>query len=216
MVAALFLAGMLPFFVAMLPDLRAEGDFFGQGGGFADVFSADLMGYLTPTRLHPLFGAWTAALPFPNDKGQHIFAGYTVLALAAAGLWWLLRRPATRAWGWLWGLSGLFFWLLTLGPQVRWAGQDLPLPGPFALVSRLPFFSGNRYPSRYGVMLMLTAAVLVGAALFWLWDAARAAQDAAAPGSPGRSHRRRVRRPVSRGTPLDAAAAQRLPHPCDL
>jgi hypothetical protein len=172
-VAALFVAGMLPFLAAMLPDLRAEGDFFGQGGGFADVFSADLMGYLVPTRLHPLLGAWTATLPFPNDKGQHIFAGYTALALTAVGLWWLCRWRATRAWGWLWGLSALLFWLLTLGPQVRWAGQDLPIPGPFALVSRLPFFSGNRYPSRYSVMLMLAAAVLVGAGLAWLWDAAR-------------------------------------------
>ena len=153
----------------MLPDLRQEGDFFAAGGGFADVFSADLMGYLVPTRLHPLFGAWTATLPFPNDKGQHIFIGYSVLALTVAGLFGCCGNAGDRrAWGWFWLLASGSFWLLTLGSQLRWAGQDLPLTGPFALVSRLPFFSGNRYPSRYSVMLLLCVAVLAAAGLYWL------------------------------------------------
>ena len=128
------------------------------------------MGYLVPTRLHPLFGEWTAMLPFPNDKGQHIFVGYSALALTVAGIVWLLRqrgRPE-RWWGWFWLLALVSFWLLTLGPHPRWAGQDLPVAGPFALVSQLPFFSGNRYPSRYSVMLLLCIAVLAAAGLYWL------------------------------------------------
>ena len=166
----LFLVGISPFLWAMLPDLRQEGDFFAAGGGFADLFSADLMGYLVPTRLHPLFGEWTAMLPFPNDKGQHIFVGYSALALTVAGIVWLLRqrgRPE-RWWGWFWLLALVSFWLLTLGPHPRWAGQDLPVAGPFALVSQLPFFSGNRYPSRYSVMLLLCISVLAAAGLYWL------------------------------------------------
>ncbi len=65
----------------MLPDMLREGDFFASGGGFADVFSADLMGYLASTRLHPLLGDWAAQLLFPNDKGQHIYLGYSLFAL---------------------------------------------------------------------------------------------------------------------------------------
>ncbi len=165
--AAVALAGLAPFLAAMLPDLRAEGDFFASGGGFADIFSADLAGFLLPTRLHPLVGGWAAALPFPNDKGQQIYVGYAALALAALGGWALLRgKRSARAHGWFWTAAALLFWLLALGPHPRWLGQDLPLWGPFALVSRLPFFSGNRYPSRYSVVLMLCVAVLaaVGAA----------------------------------------------------
>lgn len=166
--AAVALVGLAPFLAAMLPDLRAEGDFFASGGGFADIFSADLAGFLLPTRLHPLWGGWAAALPFPNDKGQQLYVGYVALALAALGLWALLRgagraRRSAQAQGWLWAAAGLLFWLLALGPHPRWLGQDLPLWGPFALVSRLPFFSGNRYPSRYGVMLLLCVAVLAAA-----------------------------------------------------
>ncbi|MCB0088047.1 MAG: hypothetical protein KDE54_09060, partial [Caldilineaceae bacterium] len=71
----LFAAGVAPFLWAMLPDMRAEGDFFASGGGFADTFSADLAGYLMPTRLHPLLGSWTAQSAFDNSKGQQIYLG---------------------------------------------------------------------------------------------------------------------------------------------
>ena len=169
-VGLVFMAGIAPFLWAMAPDLMREGDFFASGGGFADIFSADLMGYLVPTRLHPLLGDWVATLPFPNDKGQHLYIGYGAFTLVVIGLVGLLRarhRAARRA-GWLWLMMLLVFWSLTLGPSLRWAGRDLGIPGPFALVSRLPFFSGNRYPSRYSVMLMLVVALLAAFGLLFV------------------------------------------------
>ena len=158
-VGALFLAGIAPILAAMLPDMRVEGDFFGSGGGFADIFSADLFGYLVPTRLHPLLGEWVATLPFPNDKGQHITIGYAGLLLVVIGLVAAARQPGSRRWVWFWLVTLVTFWLLTLGPQVRWLGEATGIPGPFALVSQLPFFSGNRYPSRYSIMLLIAVAV---------------------------------------------------------
>lgn len=166
-----FVAGLLPFLWAMVPDLRQEGDFFASGGGFADVFSADVMGYLIPTRLHPLVGGWSATLPFPNDKGQHIFIGYSALLFSVAGTLSLWRALGWR--GLFWPLMALWFWWLTLGPEVRWAGQATGIPGPFDLISWLPFFSGNRYPSRYSVMLMLCVSLLVGWGLVWIGMQAR-------------------------------------------
>jgi len=56
LLALLFALGIIPFLANMLPDLRVEGDFFTSGGGFADIFSADLAGYALPTQLHPLLG----------------------------------------------------------------------------------------------------------------------------------------------------------------
>ncbi|HXF63673.1 MAG TPA: hypothetical protein VNK95_18765, partial [Caldilineaceae bacterium] len=164
-----FAIGIAPFLAAMLPDLRQEGDFFASGGGFADLFSADLMGLWLPTRLHPLLGEWAASLPFPNDKGQHLYLGYSALGAALVGgaVGWAaagrLRRTTM-----FWLLALLLFGWLSLGPWARWAGEELPLPGPFALVSRLPFFSGNRYPSRYSVLVMLCLAVLAAYGLAWL------------------------------------------------
>lgn len=178
----LIVLAMTPILWAMVPDLVAEGDFFASGGGFADVFSADLMGYFIPTRLHPLWGDFAKTLPFPNDKGQHIFIGYTVALLSGFGLWSLVRSRSTRPVAWLWGVLLLLFFLLTLGPTVRWGGADTGIPAPFAMISQLPFFSGNRYPSRYSVMLMATAATLSGLGLMWLLSrlAAQCAQRSAA------------------------------------
>jgi len=69
-----------------------------------------------------------------------------------------------------WVCNLIIFWLLTLGPYLRWSDKNLPIPGPFTLLSYLPFFSGNRYPSRYSVMLMLAVAVLAGYGLWLLLE----------------------------------------------
>jgi hypothetical protein len=170
--AAVVLLAAAPLLAGMLPDLQAEGDFFTSGGGFAGEFSADLRGFLQPNQLHPLFGRMTAALPFAHEKGQHLFWGYTVVGLALLGLWTGRRRPDILFWG---IVTGLFVWL-TLGPSLRVNGIDTGLPGPFALLQELPFFKGNRYPSRYSVMVLLGLAVLAAAgveALLGRWDARR-------------------------------------------
>ena len=162
-----FLVGLAPMLAMMLPDMLAEGDIFVEGSGFADVFSADLLGYLVPTMYHPLLGSLVAHFDFDHDVGQHIYPGYFALALAAAGVAYALRcrkqppRPnSTFRWTAFWLISTLVFWLLTLGPSLRINGQDTGLPLPFALIAQLPFFEGNRYPSRYSVMLLLSLAML--------------------------------------------------------
>lgn len=166
LLATLFAVGIAPVLANMLPDLAAEGDFFTSGGGFADLFSADLAGYVVPTQLHPLLGGvvrgwseWVAAAgePFPVNKGQQIYVGYVAGALALGGLW----RARPRRERWFWAAAALLFFLLTLGPSLRIAGHDTGIPLPFRLMEQLPFFKGNRYPSRYSVMLLVSLVPLV-------------------------------------------------------
>ena len=165
----------------MLPDLRAEGDFLTSGGGFADIFSADLAGYAAPTQLHPLLGglirAWSHdSTPQPDgshfavNKGQQIYLGYVALALAVFGAWRDRRRGET----WFWVTSALLFFVLTLGPNLRIAGHDTGIPLPFRLLEQLPFFKGNRYPSRYSVMLMMSVSPLVAAGAYGVLRVRRA------------------------------------------
>jgi hypothetical protein len=171
--AVLFALAIVPLLANMLPDLRAEGDFLTSGGGFADIFSADLAGYAVPTQLHPLLGgvirAWSHdSTPQPDgsyfavNKGQQIYLGYVALALAVVGAWRGRRRGET----WFWVTSALLFFVLTLGPNLRIAGHDTGIPLPFRLLEQLPFFKGNRYPSRYSVMLMMSVAPLVAAGAY--------------------------------------------------
>jgi hypothetical protein len=172
LIASLFLLAVVPFLANMLPDLRAEGNFFASGGGFSDLFSADLAGYALPTQLHPVLGDLVRQLSndsaprsdgshFPVDKGQQVYVGYVALGLALVGLWRGRRSAET----WFWAAAALVFFLLTLGPSLRIAGYDQGIPLPFAWVARLPFFEANRYPSRYGVMLLVSLAPLAALGL---------------------------------------------------
>lgn len=173
LLALIFAVGIAPILANMLPDLRTEGDFFTSGGGFADIFSADLAGYMVPTQLHPLLGdlvkGWSnSSTPRPDgrhfavDKGQHLYLGYIALALAGVGLWHGRRRGGT----WFWAASAALFFLLTLGPSLRIAGHDTGIPLPFRVMEQLPFFKGNRYPSRYSAMLLMSLAPLVAAGFY--------------------------------------------------
>lgn len=162
----LFLIGIVPLLVAMYPDLRDEGDFWVQGSGFAETFSSDVLGFLVPTMRHPLFGSWVGHTDISAfDKGQHLYLGVTLLALAVAG--WL-KRPGDRGRTCFWLIAGLLFAWLTLGPRVHLNGWDTGLPGPFVLLQALPFFKGNRYPSRYSVLLVLALAMLAARGARWL------------------------------------------------
>lgn len=165
LLAILFALGIGPLLGAMLPDMLAEGDFMNVGGGFADAFSADLLGFLIPTIRHPLLGQAvnrTAIINF--DKGQHIYLGYTVLLLAGLGIWAHRRRAGV----YFWAICALFFALLCLGPQITVNGYNTHIGGPFILFQSLPFFKGNRYPSRYSVMLLLSLAPLAALGLYHL------------------------------------------------
>lgn len=178
LMALIFVIGIAPILANMLPDLRAEGDFFTSGGGFADIFSADLAGYLVPTQLHPLLGGiiagWSqaagqAGAQFPVDKGQQVYIGYAALALVLLGVW--RSRGARRSEAGFWAAAAAIFFVLTLGPSLRIAGRDTGIPLPFRLLELLPFFKGNRYPSRYSIMLLLSLAPLVAAGMMRRGDA---------------------------------------------
>ncbi len=148
---SIFALGISPILLAMVPDLMAEGDFFLRGTGFAEVFSADPLGLFLPTRLHPLLGNIVDRFPFPHDKGQHLYPGFAVLALALAGL----KRKEAR----FWVVGALLFALLSFGPVLHFNGRDTGIPMPFAILQEIPFFKGNRYPGRYNTLVMLCLAV---------------------------------------------------------
>ncbi len=160
-----FLLGLSPILAHMLPDLRAEGDFLVEGGGFAQEFSADLLGFMVPAASHPLLGRLVASTGITHfSLGQHIYLGLVLPGLLLVSLWAGYRRPQV----WFWLLAVVVFALLCLGPVLTVNGQATGIPGPFRLFQELPFFKANRYPSRYGVMLLLSLSVVAGFGLVHL------------------------------------------------
>ncbi|MCB0192429.1 MAG: hypothetical protein KDJ65_10840 [Anaerolineae bacterium] len=157
--------GLVPILAAMIPDMRTEGDFFVEGSGFADAFSADLLGFIIPTMHHPFFGDLISHTAIQNFTfGQHIYIGFVLLGLLFVALLAHYRQPRF----WFWIIATTVFTLLALGPIITVNGQLTSLTGPFIILQHLPFFKGNRYPSRYSVMLMLSLSVIAGFALLWL------------------------------------------------
>jgi hypothetical protein len=172
----------------MLPILHAfgQGDFALAGWGEGLKLSADLVGWFTPTPLHPLFGAsnWPAYLRAvvegnaPFRDVNTVFLGYGVLALAVVGA--LSAWKQARVWVW----SAIVFAVFTLGPLLQVNGrflfpfdnllreqglsQGVTFPLPFALLHYIPIIKANRVPNRFSVVLSLALAVLVGYGAYWV------------------------------------------------
>jgi hypothetical protein len=125
--------------------------------------SADLLAFITPNEFHPLWGQAAASLSeaFTSSTSERmVFAGYIPLALAVYALW--SRRRAAA----FWFVSGLVFFVLSLGPYLHIAGREIPLPLPYlTLYHLLPFFRIARSVSRFDVMVMLSLAPLVALGL---------------------------------------------------
>lgn len=115
--------------------------------------SADLLAYLTPPRLHALWGAapWEWGVSFAVNR--RFFLGLTVVALAALAVW---RRPAARPWA----LMAAAFAVLSLGASLRVNGADTGLPLPYALLADLPIVRLTRQPDRLNVLVTIALGVL--------------------------------------------------------
>lgn len=159
--SVVFLVVMSPILAAMFSDLLREGDFIQQGLGFSNIFSADVLGFFVPSHLHPLLGSLEARFAFPYINFMYL--GFTALVLAVIALWKV--RPAR-----VWGIWFALIALISLGPTLRINGAEIDLPMPFDLLLEIPLVKGNRYPSRWSVMLTLCLAVMVGYGVLWVLE----------------------------------------------
>ncbi len=103
-------------------------------------------------------------LPAPARRqpmaGQQRTASYIGLGGAGAGAAGAVD-PAQAPGCVVLGFVGAAVLSVGAGPSLRIAGHDTGIPGPFRILQELPFFKGNRYPSRFSVMLLISAAPLV-------------------------------------------------------
>jgi hypothetical protein len=161
-----------PLLMPMIGAARTRADL--ETGLFQNItLSADLLAFVLPSELHPLWGDWakTIASNFSSTTSERlIFAGYVPLALA---LFIVMRRwvePIVKFWAFI----VLVFFILALGPYlhigghiITVAGRPLPLPY-FLLYYIIPFLNLTRSLSRYDLMIMLGLGVLSSIALIQL------------------------------------------------
>lgn len=172
---------------AMIPILRAftQADYALSGWGEGLKLSADLLGWFTPTALHPLWGTdWVTRLrevqagTAPFLDVNTVFLGYGITALALLGAVAFQRQAGA------WISAAVIFAVFTLGPLLQIGGkylfpldnllreqgvaQDVTFPLPFALLHYLPIIKANRVPTRFSVVLGLALAVLAAYGAFWV------------------------------------------------
>jgi hypothetical protein len=152
-----------------------------EGWGDALKLSTDLLGFFTPTKLHPLWGGdWVKELRAVVEGTARfsdvntVFVGYVTLVLAIFAL--LKYRRALK----VWGVAALISAILSMGPLLQINGQYLfdldgllaeakvTFPMPFALLHYLPIANANRAPNRFSVIMTLSLAVMVSYAAFWI------------------------------------------------
>jgi hypothetical protein len=131
-------------------------------------WSPALLAYVTPSRVHPVYGkamAFAGDYPDPEKWGMRseVSLGWVALSLAGFGLA-RGRRGGRR----FWVIAAAVFLVLSLGPQLRASGTwltDVPLPY-LALYELLPPLRGGRDPTRLVpfVMLLLSVLTAFGAA----------------------------------------------------
>lgn len=164
----------------LLPTVREglNADYAVEGWGMADQLSADLVGLVTPTELHPVWGSgdWEASLRAVQTGDSRfrdvntVFVGYATLALAVLGAVVAGRRA--RAWL----AIALVAFVLALGPLLQINGQSLydldglqvTVPLPYIVLHYLPFVQGFRAPNRFSLVLLQALAVLAGYGAAWL------------------------------------------------
>ncbi|MBA3869331.1 MAG: hypothetical protein H0X30_09260, partial [Anaerolineae bacterium] len=164
--AGLLLIFLLPVFASTF----GTSAYTGEGGGVD--YSDDLLGIVTPSFNHPLYGE----LPYTHTVlGVNIVEGSSYIGIVA-GLLALLALWKVKAARW-WLILAAVAWILALGPLLKLFDQPLKInlgtldtyiTLPYAFVYNLPGFSLARTPGRFDFLLALVIAVLVGYGWTWI------------------------------------------------
>ncbi|GGQ52927.1 DUF2079 domain-containing protein [Couchioplanes azureus] len=132
------------------------------------LFAEDAAAYLVwPDRsVAALLGVARGDLaPNPTEATSFFGAPLLVLVLAGTVLLWWRADPARKALLRALTVVGLLFAVLSLGPRLRWLGEDHDIALPYAALTGLPLFDAA-LPARFA----LTVAVVIGTTLALLAD----------------------------------------------
>ncbi|MCB0015738.1 MAG: hypothetical protein KDE34_27675, partial [Anaerolineales bacterium] len=158
-----------PLLLPMMRDASARPD-LETGLAQNITLSADLLAYVTPSEMHPLWGAWARSIAdnFSTTTSERlIFAGFVPLLLAGYSIVRAWTSPVVR----FWTVMIAVYFGLSLGPFLHINGQIVTLGGwrlplPYLLLYHtIPFLDLTRSLSRYNLMFMLGLGVLVALAL---------------------------------------------------
>lgn len=153
-----------PALYVMLSEIITNKHMAKSAGDFI-YYSSDLLGFVTPSPLHSIFGNNTAEIykSFSGNISENItFIGYTVLFLSVVGAFF----SWSSKYGKFFTTSVIVFFILSLGPVLHINGvysftrQNIEIILPGFLSPYIPVLDMIRVPSRYFIMAMLGLSIL--------------------------------------------------------
>ena len=138
------------------------------------TYSTDLLGLVTPSPRHPLFGQldFTGRILGIDPFEREAYVGLIAFGLLLLGLW---RRPAARPWLAL----ALVAWIASLGPLLKLMNTVVTLnlndrvsyvTLPWLAFQDLPLLNTTRTPARFNFSIALAVAIMAGYGAAVLWD----------------------------------------------
>lgn len=159
--AAIFgLAGLVfsPILYATIKTIGSGRYLSLENNGPHQIHSADLLNMWLPPAYHPIWGQASGLWNGIKLNPAGALPGYVALVLAVYAL---LKVKGV----WFWGITALFWLIISLGPTLWFNGVETGIPLPYRLLAKLPLFNITRAPERFIVMVMLSLAVLAAYAL---------------------------------------------------
>lgn len=163
---------LIIFLIPVVQDTFGSEAYTGDGGYVR--FSTDLLGIVTPSFEHVLFGQ----LDFTHQVlGVNIIESFTYLGIVAGVL--ALIAAWTRRSARYWVALALLTWALALGPVIKVLDAPLTfrlddyesyITSPAALLYQLPGLSLARTPARFTFAFALAVAALAGYGAFTLMN----------------------------------------------
>ncbi len=155
-----FLLSLLTFFTLMSPllipiiHIYLTQQFYGVHDPI--YWSADLLSFFIPGDIST-YGEYFRKVwsRFSGNTAENSnYIGYIVLSLA---IYALIKVKDAK----FWAVSGLIFFVLTLGPYLRIMGVNTQIPLPYLLLHRyVPLFSFTGIAERIHIMLIFCLAIL--------------------------------------------------------
>lgn len=167
LLATLLLAPMLGGLLGSFDELRANEGREAILDDFLVLRSANLLDFVLPSHLHPLWGPAVdrvGDLLHPGIAAWNSALGYTAIALAALGAW----SAWQRAWRWV-ALTAIAL-VLALGPLLSVGTYTTSLPLPYQLLLAIPGMGLARRPSHFVVLATLALVPLAALGLGALAD----------------------------------------------
>lgn len=166
--AALILACLSPLLYSVRYDFIYDNHVYSDLKNYTNS-GADPAEYFLPSYFQPVFRKYLSGLYSTQFLAmvaeRNISAGYVLWFIFLFGLYRVKKHIADLR---FWYFSALVFFVISLGPQLRFLGKEYGVVLPSWILIWIPLFDGLRAHIRFALMFMLCLSIITAYVASWL------------------------------------------------